>query len=91
MKDIKSLKISKQILFLLDEKTKLDLVKYNKTLQNKININLINYICFSGKNIVYGEKGIVKEYDDNGQLIFEGEYLNGKRNGKGKDMIKMVK
>ena len=27
----------------------------------------------------------MKEYDDNGQLIFEGEYLNGKRNGKGKE------
>ena len=25
-----------------------------------------------------------KEYDYNGKLIFEGEYLNGKRNGKGK-------
>ena len=26
----------------------------------------------------------VKEYDYDGYLIFEGEYLNGKRNGKGK-------
>ena len=26
-----------------------------------------------------------KEYDDSGQLIFEGEYLNGWRNGKGKE------
>ena len=24
-----------------------------------------------------------REYDENGYLIFEGEYLNGKRNGKG--------
>jgi len=28
-----------------------------------------------------------KEYDDNNLLIFEGEYLNGKRNGKGKNII----
>ena len=28
--------------------------------------------------------GKIKEYNDNGKLIFEGEYLNGERNGKGK-------
>ena len=39
------------------------------------------------KNIVYElkeGKGLVKEYFD-GKLIFEGEYLNGLRNGKGKE------
>ena len=30
-------------------------------------------------------KGYVKEYNDNGELEFEGEYLNGERNGKGKE------
>ena len=38
-------------------------------------------------NIIYELKngnGNVKEYDDDGQLELEGEYLNGKRNGKGK-------
>ena len=37
-------------------------------------------------NTVYKSKGKVKEYlgyDDS--LIFEGEYLNGQRNGKGKE------
>ena len=29
--------------------------------------------------------GKVKEYYDNDKLKFEGEYLNGKRNGKGKE------
>ena len=29
--------------------------------------------------------GKIKEFDDNFKLIFEGEYLNGKRNGKGKE------
>ena len=28
-----------------------------------------------------------KEYDNNNLLIFEGEYFNGKRNGKGKKYI----
>ena len=30
-------------------------------------------------------KGFKKEYSSKGQLKFEGEYLNGKRNGKGKE------
>ena len=30
-------------------------------------------------------KGFIKEYDYGGELIFEGEYLNGERNGKGKE------
>ena len=30
-------------------------------------------------------KGFIKEYFINGQLIFEGEYLNGKKKGKGKE------
>ena len=29
-------------------------------------------------------KGYIKEYDVNGKLIFEGEYINGERNGKRK-------
>ena len=29
--------------------------------------------------------GKIKEYNQGGKLIFEGEYLNGKRNGKGKE------
>ena len=39
------------------------------------------------KNIIYelkDGKGLVKEYNGN-KLIFEGEYLNGERNGKGKE------
>ena len=39
-------------------------------------------------NIIYELKngnGKVKEYNYKGKLIFEGEYLNAKRNGKGKE------
>ena len=38
--------------------------------------------------IVYSLKdgnGLIKEFNQFGELIFEGEYLNGKRNGKGKE------
>ena len=30
-------------------------------------------------------KGFIKEFDNEGNVIYEGEYLNGKRNGKGKE------
>ena len=29
--------------------------------------------------------GKIKEHYDNGKLLFEGVYLNGERNGKGKE------
>ena len=33
-------------------------------------------------------KGHIKEYYKNGKLLFEGEYLNGERNGKGNEYYK---
>ena len=35
--------------------------------------------------------GNIKEYYYNGKLKFEGEYLNGERNGKGKEYYKYGK
>ena len=38
------------------------------------------------KLIFETEEGIyIKEFDNDGHLCFEGEYLNGERNGKGKE------
>ena len=71
---------------LLNEKQKLKIVKYNKSLQKNIDINIFNYKLFTGKYIIYESNGIGKEYkakDD--KLIYEGEYLNGERKGKGKE------
>ena len=68
------------------DNNKLKIVKYNKILQNEININLNNYKLFSGRYIVVDTGEKVKEYNSlNKELLFEGEYLNGKRNGKGKE------
>ena len=42
-------------------------------------------------NVVYSlenGKGYIKEYFENGYLKFEGEYVNGERNGKGKEYYK---
>ena len=87
--NIKSLYVLKNKIFTyLDETVKLKLAKYNKNLQNHFALNIINYIIFSKKYIEYETvsrtKG--KEYDGyNHQLIYIGEYLNGKRNGEGKE------
>ena len=71
----------------LSEGRKLKINKYNKILQNKIDINLTKYKLFSGRYIDYdkvNKKG--EEYNlINNNLIHEGEYLNGKRNGEGKE------
>ena len=53
LKKIKSTYFTIYIFTYLDEKRKLKLVKYNKTLQKSININLINYKVLSEKYIIY--------------------------------------
>jgi len=86
LKNIKSLYFIKFIFVNVDEKQKLKIVKYNKSLQKNIGISIINYKLFTGKYIMYESNRIGKEYygyDD--RLKFKGEYLNGERNGKGKE------
>ena len=86
IRDIKSSYIIKGIFLFLDEKQKLNLIIYNKKMQNKMDIKLINYKFYSGKYIIYETNIKGKEYNgDNDYLEFEGEYLNGIRHGKGKD------
>ena len=86
LKNIKSVYFIKLLFSFVQEKNKLKIVKYNKSLQKNININIINYKFISGRYIIYGSNGNGKEYNgENDQLIFEGEYLNGERNGIGKE------
>ena len=61
------------------------MAKYNKNLQKKIDISIINYKFFSGKYIIYETKNKGKEYEYNDKLLYEGEFLNGERYGKGKE------
>ena len=79
----------KLLFSILDDGRKLRLIRYNKNLQRKIDINLIDYKRYSGKYIIYETNKKGKEYDSylykNDVLIYEGEYLNVKRNGKGKE------
>ena len=86
LENIKSSFFIKIIFSFLDNKTKLKLMKYNKSLQNKIDISLINYKILSKRYIVNGENGKVKEsMGYNYALKFEEEYSNGERNGKGRE------
>ena len=85
LKNVKTSYFLRIIFSFMDERQKLKLIKYNKCLQENMNISLINYKIFSGKFIIYEQNGKGKEYDYNGNLIFKGEYLNGERNGKAKE------
>ena len=66
-------------------KRKLQLIKYNKSLKNDINITLLNYKLFSERYIIYEAKGKVKVYNKYDRIIYEGEFLNGQRNRKWKE------
>ena len=86
LKKINAIYFIRIIFMHFKEGRKLKIIKYTKSLQNTLNIKLINYKYFSKKYIIYEENGKGKEYDGHyDTLIFEGEYLNGERNGKGKE------
>ena len=82
---IRSNYLLKEILIYMGDKRKLNLIKYNKTMQAIAGLNLIDFRRFSGRYIIE-EDCRIKEYNSyDDSLIFEGEYSNGKRNGKGKE------
>ena len=86
---IKSLLVTKKILYFINEIRRLDIIKYNKNLQNKINVNINDYKQLCNRYVIFlnENKTIGKEFSINNDnhLIFHGEYLNKKRNGKGKE------
>ena len=69
-KNVKSAYILRIIFSSMDEKQKLKLIKYSKSLQDNMNISLINYKIFSGKYIIYEQNGKGKECDYDGHLIY---------------------
>ena len=83
LKNVKSSYHLKNIFSFVNETIKLQLLKYNKNLQKEMDLNILNYRLFSKRYIIYETKGKGKEYTISGYFIFEGEYLNGERNGKG--------
>ena len=89
LNNIKSQFFTKKLFTYLGYLNKLKLVKYNKKLQYILELNIDYYKRFSKTYIIFDENDFKKgkEYGYNGRLIliFEGEYLKGKRNGKGKE------
>ena len=88
-KSIKSLNNIKKIFSHISEKRKLGIIIYNKKLLNKLNVYIENYKKISGKYKTGGINGHGKEYlIDTNILIYEGQYLNKKRHGLGKEYSK---
>jgi len=86
LESIKSLHMINEIFSFLNIKKKLDIINYNKQLQEKLGIDIEEYKKISGKYKIGGKNGNIIEYIlYTNILIFKGEYLNGKRNGKGKE------
>ena len=82
--NIKSIYIAKRITSFIKEVYKLKMIIYNKTLQKLWKININDYKRVSGKFIKFENDGKITEYIvDTNIVIFKGEYLNKKRNGKG--------
>ena len=86
MQTVKSKYILKKILSILEEKTKLNIIKHNKKYQNLLEIDIVYYKSKSGKYRIMDKNGNGKEYtlDDN-KLLFEGNFKKGKKCGKGKE------
>ena len=81
-----------QIVFsFIQKKTSLQIVKYNKDLQTKLNLKLSSYKKLSETFIIYDTKTKGKEYKSkNKQLLFEGDFIHGKKNGIGKEYNKKL-
>ena len=79
---IKSSYIIKKVLSFLNEKQKLNIIKYSNELQKICLVDILYYKKISGKYKIGEKNGKGKEFIiDTNRLIFEGEYINGKRNG----------
>ena len=86
LNQIKSLYIIKKVMLFLHQNKKLGLIKYSNYWLNKFNLNIEDIKKASQKYRIIDENNFLKEYLlDTNILIFKGEYLNKKRNGKGKE------
>ena len=64
----------------------------NGEVNGKVKEYFEDKLTFEGDYKNDKRNGYGKEYDKDGNLIFEGEYLNGQRwNGKGKELLNMNK
>ena len=86
LENIRSNKILKYLLSFLEKIKKLQIISCNKKLQERNRINFLDYINAKGIYKILEKSGKGQEYKiPSYNLIFEGEYKKGKRNGKGKE------
>ncbi len=86
LKKIRSYYIAKIIFSNAPEKLQLNIVRYNKYLQRRLEINIKHYKKLSSTFIEYETPIKGKQYNSkNKKLIFHGGFLNCKRNGEGKE------
>ena len=90
IKLVKSIYIIKRTLLHLDEKKKLDILKYNKDFQKQMGFDIEYYKKISGKCKIQEKNGNETIYElDTHLILFEGKYLNSKKMVKEKN-IKMA-
>ena len=83
---IKSTYILKLIFSFLWNNRKLDIISNNKQIRLKLQIDIKNYKNACNREIIGEKNGKGKEYIINTSiLVYNGEYKNRKRNGKGKE------
>ena len=85
---VKSKYIIQNIFSYLQIEKKLSIIKNNKKLQNLLDVDIQIYKKLCNKLILLDIDGRVQELSINGKIIFEGKYLNMKRNGKGEEYEK---
>ena len=87
LKEIKSLFVLRQIFDYCKEKSKLlEMIIYNKECQERLGITIENYKNYNRLYKILDEKGkMIYLTIDRNDLIFKGEHLNGKKNGKGRE------
>ena len=84
--NIKSSIILRNVFTYIDHRRKLNLIRFNSTIQQKIGLNIVDYRRLSGKYKIIKNNNKGREYNSfNDELLFEGHYSNGKKNGKGKE------
>ena len=86
LSSIKAILNLKQLFSFLDTKKKLYMIINSKYYKKTLGIDLEAYKKQSGKYKIGSRNGFGKEFSlETNKLIFEGEYINNKRNGKGKE------
>ena len=85
LKKVRSSYILNIIFNYMDNTRKLKTVVYNKKIQQKLGLNLIDYRRLSGRYKEEEDGKIIIYNSYNDWVLFEGQYSNGKRNGEGKE------